>query len=62
MRKLIIALGIVALAALPSFARTVTLTLPDGSSWSYDLPDDVANIVDQHKSEIEEKLKENNDN
>lgn len=60
MRKLIIALGIVALAALPSFARTVTLTLPDGSSWSYDLPDDVANIVDQHKSEIEEKLKENN--
>jgi len=60
MKKVIAILGFAALTALPALARTVTLTLPNGSSWSYDLPDDVANIVDERRGEIEQKLRDYN--
>lgn len=60
MKKIFATLLFAALFAFPALARSVTLTLPDGSSWTYDLPDDVANIVDQYKSEIEQRLRGNN--
>ncbi len=60
MKKIIATLLFAAISVFPALARSVTLTLPDGSSWTYDLPDDVANIVDQYKSEIERHLAENN--
>ena len=51
--------AIFAFVSLPSFAKTLTINWGDGQTYTGEIPDDIASLVEGHLTEIEQALEEN---